>query len=64
MIVNKTLLHLNSWVTGPWLRHYKRYSGLKSVSDMETVAQRNKVGLWASQGPIAPWIYQRIHGHH
>jgi endonuclease YncB( thermonuclease family) len=35
--------------------HYKKYSKDLRLSEMEAVARRNRVGLWADSDPMAPW---------
>jgi endonuclease YncB( thermonuclease family) len=38
--------------------HYKKYSGNKTLSDLETIAKTHKFGIWKSSSPIAPWDYR------
>jgi micrococcal nuclease len=39
--------------------HYKKYSSDKSLSDMEFLARRNRVGLWSDPHAMPPWEYRR-----
>ncbi|HNP08092.1 MAG TPA: thermonuclease family protein [Cyclobacteriaceae bacterium] len=39
--------------------HYKRYSILAKYAQMEDSARYNKIGLWQSKNPMAPWDYRK-----
>lgn len=45
--------------------HYKKYESEQDVEDRslyaqaEYLAQRDRLGLWAEQQPIAPWDYRK-----
>ena len=38
--------------------HYKKYSTDNTYSDLETIARKNKTGLWQDKNPIAPWNFR------
>lgn len=45
--------------------HYKKYEGEQDVEDRsiyanaEYLAQRDRVGLWAENNPVAPWDFRK-----
>lgn len=39
--------------------HYKKYSKNQDLADFETLARKNKIGLWGLQNPIEPWEYRK-----
>ncbi len=39
--------------------HYLKYSKDKTYAAAETKAKFNKLGLWASDNAVAPWIYRK-----
>jgi len=38
--------------------HFKKYSSDSGYSNVETIAQRNKIGLWSLPNPVPPWEYR------
>jgi endonuclease YncB( thermonuclease family) len=38
--------------------HFKKYSNSKILADDENHARSIKVGLWADNEPVAPWVYR------
>lgn len=40
--------------------HYKRYSKDKTYEALENEARGLKIGLWADNNPIAPWIWRKL----
>lgn len=42
----------NSW-------HFKRYNQSKELAELEIEAKKNKLGLWATDNPQAPWDYRK-----
>ena len=41
--------------------HFKKYSSDAVLSDLEIVARKSKLGLWADENPIPPWENRRLH---
>lgn len=39
--------------------HYKKYSKSILYANLEVLARKDKVGLWADKEPIAPWDYRK-----
>jgi micrococcal nuclease len=39
--------------------HFKKYSKNRLYADLEVVARKNKVGLWADPESIAPWEWRK-----
>ena len=40
--------------------HYKKYSDSKELEAAENYARSNKLGLWNSATPTAPWEYRKL----
>lgn len=40
--------------------HYKKYSTLQALSELEAAARASKAGLWHSATPVPPWEYRKI----
>ncbi|MEY2612182.1 MAG: Endonuclease YhcR precursor [Planctomycetota bacterium] len=52
--------HINSEMirTGnAW--HFKRYNQSKKLADLEIEAKKEKLGLWGTDNPQAPWDYRK-----
>jgi len=52
--------HINSEMlrTGnTW--HFKRYNQSKKLADLEIEAKKEKLGLWGTDNPQAPWDYRK-----
>jgi micrococcal nuclease len=57
--VNDTCVNKELVINGlAW--HYKKYSTDMEYSDLEEEANENKVGLWAEDDPIAPWLWRKM----
>lgn len=39
--------------------HYKKYSKSEVYAQLENVAKKNRVGLWADKNPVAPWNFRK-----
>ena len=39
--------------------HYKKYSELDTLSNLEENARRERKGLWQASNPVAPWDYRK-----
>ena len=39
--------------------HYKKYSSSLEYAQLENVAKKDRVGLWADKNPIAPWNFRK-----
>ncbi|MDR6969293.1 endonuclease YncB(thermonuclease family) [Flavobacterium arsenatis] len=39
--------------------HYKKYSKSTHYANLEILARKNKVGLWADKEPMAPWEWRK-----
>lgn len=39
--------------------HFKRYSDDELLAQLETTARENRIGLWQSNNPTAPWNYRK-----
>lgn len=39
--------------------HYKKYSKSDEYAQLENVARKNRVGLWADKSVVAPWDFRR-----
>jgi len=39
--------------------HYKRYSKSPALASLESTARANGLGLWSSDGPVAPWTFRK-----
>ncbi len=40
-----------------WYRHYSKNEKVFQV--LEKYAQKNKIGLWEQENPVAPWVYRK-----
>lgn len=40
--------------------HFLKYSTDVSYGFLETAARKQRVGLWADQHPIAPWVWRKM----
>lgn len=40
--------------------HYNHYNSDKFLSTSQNMAKNNKIGLWASDSPVAPWDWKKI----
>jgi endonuclease YncB( thermonuclease family) len=40
-----------------WYRHYSKNEKVFQV--LEEYAQKNKIGLWEQENPVAPWVYRK-----
>ena len=41
--------------------HFKKYSSDAVLSELEIVARKSKLGLWADENPMPPWENRRLH---
>ncbi|QOW10680.1 thermonuclease family protein [Kaistella flava (ex Peng et al. 2021)] len=39
--------------------HYKKYSKSDEYAQLENIARKNRVGLWADKSVVAPWDFRR-----
>jgi len=39
--------------------HYKKYSKDKKYAELENIARKQKIGLWADKNPVAPWEFRK-----
>ena len=39
--------------------HYKKYSKSEEYAQLENIARKNRVGLWADKSPVAPWSFRK-----
>ena len=39
--------------------HYKKYSKSEEYAQLENIARKNRVGLWADKSVVAPWDFRR-----
>jgi len=39
--------------------HYKKYSKSPALASLESTARANGLGLWASDGLVAPWTFRK-----
>ena len=46
-----------------WAWHYAQYSNDAEIYNAAMRARQLRVGLWADDNPIAPWIWRRTHKH-
>ncbi|WP_226063914.1 thermonuclease family protein [Kaistella polysaccharea] len=54
----KTCLNKEMLKTGlAW--HYKKYSTNSEYAQVESIARKNKVGLWSDKNSIAPWNFRK-----
>ena len=54
----KTCLNKEMLKTGlAW--HYKKYSTNPEYAQLESIARKNKVGLWSDKNSIAPWNFRK-----
>lgn len=51
--VNKALVKVGlAW-------HFLKYSTDSSYDKLETIARQNKIGIWADENPIPPWLWRK-----
>lgn len=39
--------------------HFKQYSSSKELAEAELLARKQKIGLWSTKNPVAPWEWRR-----
>ncbi|MFN7733800.1 MAG: thermonuclease family protein [Pirellula sp.] len=52
--------HINAlMIRGGHAWHFKRYNQSKELAALETQAREDKLGLWGTENPQAPWDYRK-----